>query len=443
MNLKNKTVCLIDSGSFLSWLSVLKRDFGRVLYYNPCESQFPTSNENGIGKGIEGVELVNNLLGDRKGVGFWEILDQIDLFVFLDVGHADKQILLEKLGKRVWGSRHGDDIELFRWEAKHLLTNLGLPVQPCRRVVGIPALRELLAKEEDRWVKISGTRGDQESFHHVNLEMSEPVLRNIENQIGQLSRTMEFVVENPLEPAVELGIDTFCIDGEFPDDALQGIEVKDEGYVAKVVPYKDFPEQVRLINDALKPFFQETGYKNCWSIETRVPKSLKSYLIDATARAGSPPGELMQELITNWGDIFWEGARGKLVQPKWKAKFGAQAIIYSAWAESHPQQIWFPAEHAESVKLKNYHVFEGKVEIAQQPGGLCGIGSVVATGDTMLEAVKACNEIAKTIEGQGIKVRLDSLPKAIREFNKGEEMGIKFKGLQLPSEEELNQALQQ
>ena len=71
---------------------------------------------------------------------------------------------------------------------------------------------------------------------------------------------------------------------------------------------------------------------------------------------------------------------------------------------------------------------------------LCEIGSVVAGGKTLIEAVLKVQEIAEQIEGQSIKIRLDSLPKAIGELQKAKEAGIKFK-ITLPTPEEINQAL--
>ena len=440
MNLKDKTVCLIDSGTYLSRVEILKKSFGRTLYFNPCESQFPTSNEARIGYGIEGVELINPLVGDRQGIGFWDCIDEIDLFIFLDVGQGDIQEYLRKQGKRVWGSGHGDDLELFRWESKKLLKQIGLPVNSCHRIVGIKALRAFLAENEDKWVKISGTRGDQESFHHQDLTMTEPILKQMESRIGLIAEIMEFVVESPIHPAQEIGMDTICIDGKYPQKAMQGIEVKDEGYVCAVVPYDDFPEQARIINDKLAPLLERYHYRNDFCTEIRVPENLKPYLIDFTARSGSPPSELSQVMISNWPEIYWFGAEGKLIEPEWEYEYGAQAIIYSSWAATHPQPIRFPDEVKDHIKLKNYCVVNGQTQILPQMADLCEIGSVVAGGKTLIEAVLKVQEIAEQIEGQSIKIRLDSLPKAIGELQKAKEAGIKFK-ITLPTPEEINQAL--
>ena len=441
MNLKTKTVCLIDSGNFISWVDVLKKEFGRILFYNPCESQFPISEENRLGTGIEGVEVVNALVGDRRGVGFFDILDEIDLFIFPDVGRGDLQGHLRRLGKRVWGSGHGDDLELFRWECKQFMEQVGLPVHLCRRIIGVKALREYLESNEDKWIKISGTRGDQESFHHSSMEETNAILNRMVARIGIVMDIMEFVVEDPIDPAVELGYDGFNIDGQFPAKAMQGIEVKDEGYACAVVPYASFPWQVRVVNERLSPLLKRYQYRNDFCTEIRVPKSLEPHLIDVTARKPSPPNELSQLLISNWCEIFWYGAEGVLVQPIYTAAYGAQAIIYSSWAENNPQVISFPDAIKENVKLKNYVVVNGAIQIMPQPGGLCEIGSVVATGKSLIEAVQKCREAAKEVQGHGLKIRLDSLPKSIQEFQKAEEFGVQFKGLNLPTQEELSQAL--
>jgi hypothetical protein len=441
MNLKNKTVLLYDTGNFISWAEKLKEYFGRVLLFVPSDRAFPVSNEARIGDGIEGVERVCSLTGERVGVGFWDVIDEVDLFVFLDVGFGDIQAHLRGIGKRVWGSGHGDDLELFRWPTKCLLNKLGLPVQPCRKIVGIDDLRAYLKKNKDKWIKLSGTRGDQESFHHEEMDLTEPILRQMEYKLGDVMKVMEFVVEDPITPAVEIGYDGLTIDGEFPDKAICGIEVKDEGYIGAVMNYSDFPKQVHAVNDKLSSVFKGYKYRNFFSTEIRVPKSLEPYLIDLTCRSGSPPSEVMQEMVSNWGDIFWYGADGILVQPEYKAKFGAQAIIYSQWAETNVQAIHFPDSIKDYVKLKNYCVIEGRTSILPQSVGLCEIGSVVAIGSTIVDAVKACNEKADQVKGYGLKIKLDSLPKAIEEFDKAKDMGVEFKNLKLPTSDEINSAL--
>src|SRR5258708_15118766 len=113
----SKTVLCVDHGLFLPLAIKLAESFQRVLYYSPWEKGFPILNDCVIGDGFENVERVDDI---------WEHLKDVDLFLFPDLQHSGLQLHLESLGKRVWGSREGDDLELSRSFLKHPQAQLGL-----------------------------------------------------------------------------------------------------------------------------------------------------------------------------------------------------------------------------------------------------------------------------------------------------------------------------
>ena len=76
MDFKNKAVLIIDNGLFCELAPTLAKSFGKVYYYTPWECAFPRSNTRLVGTGIPGVTRCND---------YWEILDDIDLFVFPDI----------------------------------------------------------------------------------------------------------------------------------------------------------------------------------------------------------------------------------------------------------------------------------------------------------------------------------------------------------------------
>ena len=271
-NLKDKTLLCFDYGLFATWAVKLAKDFGRVLYYCPFKSAFPKTNQFVIGTGFEGVERVTN---------FWDHLDEVDCFMFPDVYDADLQLHLRDLGKPVWGSAKGEELELLRWQTKMFLKkDLHLPVQPVERVIGIEDLRALLRDTTNKYVKISMLRGDFETFRHDNYELSEPLMDEIEQKLGPNKWDKEFIVEDAIDDAIEVGYDGWTIDGEYPNPGMFGYEIKDVSYVGVVRPYSALPEPVREVNKKLAPVFAQYNYRGFWSSEIRVPKNQKPYLTD-------------------------------------------------------------------------------------------------------------------------------------------------------------------
>lgn len=415
---KDKKVCVIDRGLFVSWALRLSREFGEVYYHNPAwKTLSPRTHELRIGDGFENISMVRDL---------WDIVPNIDLFVFPYIYDGDLQLELVRQGKRVWGARKGDELENFRAETKVEMERLGMPVGDYTVVTGISALREFLQKHPNVFVKIPLTRGDTESFHAPTYEKIIPKLREIEHELDDAAEEVEFVVEKPIEPALEIGYDGFTIDGQFPSFALNGVEVKDCAYLGTFLPYQSLDEHVRQVNTWLSPALKDYGYRGLFSTEVRVGPDEKPYLIDVTCRGGSPPSESMQEIITNWGDIMWYGAEGIVATPESAAKYCAQAVVYSEFADEAWQPVDFPEEIRDRVKLFFHCQVKGKDYVIPQHAKFSEIGWVVGLGDTVKEAIKDCQDVASQVSGYKIEVRTEGLEKAVEEIEKGEKMGVQF-----------------
>jgi hypothetical protein len=411
MDYKDKTVLVFDQGLFVEWAVLLSRSFGRVYYYMPWEGAFPKSNGLLVGEGL------SNVIRLRE---FWSLLDEIDLFIFPDVYHGTLQLHLESLGKRVWGCRIAEALELDRAGSKEFCRELGIPIGPFATIKGIDALREYLQEHDDVYVKVSTTRGDMESFHANNYKLIEPRIDELEHNLGAKKKVMNFIVEQAIDPAVETGTDGFCIDGQFPDNSMFGVEIKDRGYVLQTSTYNKLPSQIRSVNDKLRQAFANTHFRGFWSSEVRIKDGI-GYLIDPSPRAGSPPSELYQNLITNWPDIFWNGAEGALVEPELTASFGAELLIISEWADKNWQAISFPPELRDNVKLRNCCIIEGQYYCVPQAVGCPEIGAVIATGNSLEDAIERCKEIAEQVEGHYITTYPEALDTAAEELGKLEE----------------------
>lgn len=405
----NKTLLCFDHGIFQSVAHRLARDFKRVFYFRPWQSSFSHPNDLKIGAGYDDIEKVETWL---------DLIDEVDIFCFPDIGFPSEQEYLRSIGKAVWGAGNGEELEMLRGETKELMKEIGLPVQPWEAVVGMDALREFLKEHENWHVKVSRVRGLCESFESKSYELSKPKLDSIEHELGGMAEVQEFIVEQGIPDAIEVGYDGYCIDGAFPKTAVYGVEVKDCGYAAMVKPYSMIPKECQIVNQKLAPVMKDYGYRGFFSTEIRIGKDKKPYLIDVTARAASPAGECYQELYENFGEIVHGGSRGILVEPVCKFKFAAQAILISTFADENWLPINVPDEIRNNVKLYHSCKLEGQEYIVPTDADMIEIGSIVATGNILDEAIKKVQKYAGMVEAFGLKCKTDSLKEAKTELSK-------------------------
>jgi len=403
-----KTVLIVDNGLFVDLATTLAKSFGKVLYYSPWEKSFPVSNETLIGDGLQGVTKIDSI---------WPVIEDVHLFVFPDIFHGPLQVYLARQGKRVWGGRLGENLEILRGLSKRWLKDVGLEVGPWRQIRGIDRLRSYLAENPDQFVKVSRTRGDMETFHAPSYKLIEPRLDELEHTLGAKKNVQEFIVESPINPAIEVGYDGYTVDGRFPGHALYGVETKDAAYLGQVVPYQELPAGAIEVNRKLSPLFRDWNYRGFFSSEIRI-KGGKPYLIDPCCRMASPPGELYQHMIANLADILWHGADGVLVEPEFIDSWGAQLVMRSSWAEKEWQPVDFPASIRDQVKLHYLTRIGGRHYVVPQAIEMPEIGAVVATGSSPEDAIKAVTKIAEKIEGYGITFKFEALESAKADMEK-------------------------
>lgn len=396
INLKRQTCLVWDNGLFVSLAVTLSKHFGKVLYFCPWITGFPTSQLQMIGVGVKGIERVDSP---------WTRLDDIDIFVFPDVYEGDVQKYLVSLGKRVWGCRGGCELEIDRAKSKEISKGLGIEIGPYKTMIGVDKLRAHLKAHDDQYVKISRTRGDMETFHSPNYDAIEGKLDEIDYKLGPKADLMEFIVEDNTGPAIEVGYDGYTIDGQFPDYCLIGVEAKDTAYVAKQVKYSKIPAAVHGVNDKLAPQLRKYKYRGFLSTEIRSTEDGHDYLIDPCCRSGSPPGELYQIIVENLGEVIWYGAEGVLIEPEFAGKWGAELILLSGSEELTETwtKVSYPKEYEENVKLRYYTERDGAKYVIPQANKMRFLGAAVAYGDTAKEAIDKVTEITKTVEAFEIK----------------------------------------
>jgi len=89
MDFSKKCVMIIDNGLFVELAVTLSKTFGKVYYHTPWVNAFPQSNTRLVGTGIPNVTRIND---------YWEVKDEVDLWVFPDIYCGGLQLELESQG---------------------------------------------------------------------------------------------------------------------------------------------------------------------------------------------------------------------------------------------------------------------------------------------------------------------------------------------------------
>ena len=428
-NLKDKTALVVDHGLFFSLAERLARDFGRVLYNTPWETGFSQVVDSVMGGGMESIS------GVERCEDIWKALPEVDIVIFPDCQDGGLQTYLESQGKRVWGSRYGSRIETDRVFLKDMLRKNGLQTAPYRVCEGIPELRACLRETTNQYVKMSKFR-ERETWHHINYQLSEPVLDELEYRWSGVKQHVKFLVEAGIDTDLELGCDTYCVDGQYPDHCVHGPEIKDKCYACAVIPTKDLPPQLLTVNEMLVPWFREQHYRNWFSTEVRI-KGDDFYFTDSTNRQPSPAGECELELIENLGEVAWHGAAGDLVQPEWAAKYACEAMIMYHGDDRAWRPLNIPKEQRQWVKLYRpmFNPKTGLFQIVPKHPHFDEVGNVVGIGDTIGEAMDKLKEHVDAIADNPIDVDVESLYSALKEIRSAEEQGIEWSGEKVPKPE--------
>lgn len=427
--ISDKTALVVDNGLFLPFAQRLARDFKRVLYHVPGHSPFPKLEHAVIGDGFSDVHRVFDM---------WTTHEKFDIVVVPDVSLADIQEMFEHIGFPVWGSRRGDAIELNRSFLKSKQEELGMDVPKYEQIKGLNNLTVFLIENQNVYVKLSKYRGTMETFHSVDYKTSRPWLDSMAVKLGPLREEVEFVVELAIDAVAELGFDGFCIDGLFPQVAVQGIEAKDRGYIGIVRPYDSLPEELTSVNLALSSFLRQNNYRNFFSTEVRITDAA-TYLTDPCCRHASPAGECLDELYSNLGEIIWDGAFGHLVEPVYAAKFAAQALIDHPGDENGWRIVNVPEKARRWVKIFFACEADGRICVPPLPWNHSTIGSVIGLGDTIEEAISALKKNASALDGQGLTIHIDAVADVLKEIREAEKSGVEVTDQPVPKPETVMQ----
>ncbi len=412
---------MYDNGLFLPLAERLSREYARVLYFSPWERGFSKVDEACIGDGIPGVE---------RCTAIWDVKDEVDLWLFPDIGHHGLQLELESQGCRVWGARAGDELELNRELFLDTLKELGLDVPEYEVIRGITALRDHLREKENCYIKISKFRGSLETSHWRSWKLDENLLDVWAVRFGGVRELIKFLVFDAIDTPLEIGGDTYCIDGRWPAQMLHGIEAKDKGYFGAVTSTEQMPEQIKAVMDAFKPVLAKYRYRNFWSMEVRVLDD-KGYFIDPTCRGGLPSSASQMELWSNLGEIIWAGANGELVEPEPTKMFSAEVLLKVKGEKGAWRKCEIDDGMRKVVKLSGHCEVDGIAWFPPDDTGDDACGWLVAVDDSPKEVLDQIKGLIEQLP-EGLTADAAPLADVINAIEEGEEQGIEFSKSPLP-----------
>jgi hypothetical protein len=412
--------CVVDNGLFCELSRTVSPHVEESSYYARWENAFPS--------------LFQMKIGDFPGVNrildYHDIIDEMKendgTWIFPDILFAGLQVHLESLGHAVWGARHGEDLENYRVEFRELCKELGIGAPEYETCTGVTALRKLLAKYPDRWVKVSLIRGNMETWYSENVKLAEPWLASLRRSLGPWAELQEFIVEKPIPKSVEIAYDSPLIDGEHADKFFLGLEIKSEALFGMLLPYTQCPKPLADINGRIGPALGDYHFRCNAPIELRVKEDGSYVALDPCMREGSPSFAAKHKLITNLPKIYHGGARGEVVNPETKDGecCSMELLLYSDYAREDAMPVYFPPEIRDNVFLRYAAEVDGVCWVLPQLIPNTTLGSIVTTGKSWQDCRKKMDDIKDLVKGRGLNYYGDALDKTKTEWEKLQDFGI-------------------
>lgn len=415
---------MYDHGFFLPVARKLAESFGRVYYTTPWEKAYPSLNDAILGDGFGDVSRVNDL---------WEVKSKVDLFVFPDIYHCGMQKELAEQGYRVWGARDGMDLEVKREFFLSKLKELGLDVPEYEVVVGVSALRNYLRDKENIYIKLSKYRGSFETKCFRNWKLDEGLLDLWAVRFGGVREAIRFICFPEIETKLEIGCDTYNVDGRWPSWVLHGIEKKDSAYLSSVTALDAMPEELTDIMHRFSGYLASVNYRQFWSMEVRVAEE-GNFFIDATTRGGLPSTASQMDLWKNYAEILWHGADGEMVEPQYEENYSAECMVKVHGEDGAWESIDLDPELKKHVKLCDCCEVGDLAWFPSDEKAIEEVGWLCTTGGTPTEVAKEMNRLADMLP-DGADAAVESLADIIREVEEANSKGIPFADDPMPDPE--------
>lgn len=409
----DSVICVIDRGTFFPTAVRLSKSCNKVFYSNPEGAYSDDIAIASKGDGHPNIELVED---------YWRIKNDVDVWVVPDCSDVGPQLELKSQGRAVWGSMAASDLERFRGRWIDLCKELGLPLPETKRIQGVSALRSFFKKHsyEEWYIKVSRWRGGCfETWKACEPAQIEHKIDLICVRAGPLKEQIVFYVQKKVDTEIEDGIDTFSVNGLFPQKIVWGFERKALSYLATWKERSELTEQWDCM-ESVAPILAEYGYTNFLSSELRRTKD-KCYWLDPTFRQPSPAGEEQLRLYKNLPEIIVYGAQGELVEPEMSHKFCGEAIISYTGDRDGWKAFEVPDEVKEFVDLYACVYADGAYHFGPTQEPEC-IGTAVGLGDTPEEVIDQLKEIRDAMKNAPVDFNIEAMGDLISEIKTVEEV---------------------
>ena len=419
-DISQATALVYDHGLFFPIAQRLAKKFKRVLYFSHWEKGFSTINDYAVGDGFGDIERCTDI---------WKVKNEVDIWVFPDIQHSGLQLELESQGKAVWGSRNGDSLELNRVKFNRVLREVGLPVAPFVVIKGLSELRKHLSDKTDKYIKISKYRGTMETWHWRDNDLDSGRLDALAVKLGPFQDHLPFLVVDPIECPIEIGGDTYCVDGKWPKLCLNGMESKDKCYFGAVTPFAEMPQELQDVMNAFSPILAKERYRNQWSMECRDGR-----FIDPTCRGGLPSTGSQIETWSNLPEIIWAGARGEMVEPIPAHQFSVESVLTLKAKKGEWGKIRVAPELVDHAKFASCCEIDGAICFPPDEQHSDDVGWLVNGGSSMEDAIDTHKKLARELP-DGLSCASEELIDLLQKMQEAEDEGIAVSTQDVPNPE--------
>lgn len=416
MDISKMNILFYDLGLFPEMAARMARDCAAVKYYCLWPDPFPEIAKAKVGENFEGVERV-----DR----FYKHKDWADAIIVPDTNCGDivDDLINQELPVAGVGM-DSEDLEGDRMYGREVQEKAGLPTQDTLEIPGLEKLKLYLQKHKNLFIKIDRFRGVLESFRHFDYKDSEGEIDYIAFKAGPFKDDIKFIVEELIK-GIEPGMDPITWNGDLMYPTMGGYERKGAGYISRTyMDESELPEAFRKVHEGFAPVFRRNGTRFFYSMEMKLTKSRKPYVIDPTMRLAAPGTSAVQfEAITNYSPVVCGLATGERVDPIIEKKHGAAVCFSSPKAERRWLNISFPKSMRQWLKFRMAARHE---EDYYSIPGFDSVCTVVGLGDTVKEAVDLVKERAKEVHAAGLDTSTDGLDQIMEDIEEGHDYGINF-----------------
>lgn len=410
--MKPLKILMYDLGLFTAHAIALGEAGNMLKYYTPWPSAYPSFDEFAPGIGFPNVEKI---------LYFWNNLDWCDMVFIPEVGLGDIADQCRRLGKPTFGSSiEGDSLEQNRELMRKIQKRINLPVQQTDLVKGIPALREFLKNNPDKYVKTDIFRKEIESFYCRTYDEVKLYLDTLEVALGPFSEEVGFMVEEKIGDSSEPGYDCLYWGNGWVTPQLWGFEVSKTSYLGKYVDV--LPPPLKEVQDALTPLLKKIKYRGAQSVEIKVTRDGKPYLLDICSRFPAPLSTLYTLSIKNYTEVLWNIANGKEVKIEPLGKYVAALPLSSSVGEEQYVELDIPEKYKKYVKVRTATMINNKMYSVK---GNSLIYLLVACSDDYNKLIEFLIKLSTKVHAFKLDLtNVENLKQAGKEVEKMKEFGM-------------------